>query len=112
MQLISLNIWGGHIHKPLLEFISRYRDVEVFCFQEVYFNALQKVSSDDKLVSLNIFTDLQAMLPDHQALSNQSASLRYLQCTWSLEWSRKNRYRRKACSIAADKNFLGLNSYP
>lgn len=68
MQLISLNIWGGHIHKPLLEFISCYRDVEIFCFQEVYFNALQKVSSDDRPVSLNIFTDLQAVLPDHQAI--------------------------------------------
>jgi endonuclease/exonuclease/phosphatase family metal-dependent hydrolase len=67
MQLISLNIWGGHIHQPLLEFISHYRDVDIFCFQEVYRHASRKISSDDRLVNLNIFTDLQTVLPDHQA---------------------------------------------
>jgi endonuclease/exonuclease/phosphatase family metal-dependent hydrolase len=68
MKLISLNIWGGHIRNPLLEFIKSHRHVDIFCFQEVYHNAEAKISTDDKIVSLNIFSELQALLPDHQAL--------------------------------------------
>lgn len=67
MQLISLNIWGGHVHPFLLEFISRHSEVDIFCFQEVYHRASQKTSSDDRSVNLNIFADLQAVLPQHQA---------------------------------------------
>lgn len=67
MQLISLNIWGGHVYQPLLEFTSRHSEVDIFCFQEAYHRAPQKISSDDRSVNLNIFADLQAALPQHQA---------------------------------------------
>jgi len=67
MKLISLNIWGGHIYKPLLEFIQSHRDVDIFCFQEVYHKAPHKVSADDKKVALNIFSELQELLPGHNA---------------------------------------------
>jgi endonuclease/exonuclease/phosphatase family metal-dependent hydrolase len=67
MKLISLNIWGGHVRGPLLEFIKAHRDIDIFCFQEVYHEASKKISTDDRAVSLNIFTELQALLPDHIA---------------------------------------------
>lgn len=67
MKLITLNIWGGHIHEPLLEFIKSHRDIDIFCFQEVYHNAHRKICDDDKKVSLNIFSELHALLPHHQA---------------------------------------------
>ncbi len=68
MKLITLNIWGGHVNGPLLEFIKEHADVDIFCFQEVYHNATGKVSTDDRLVHLNIFSDFQALLPNHQGL--------------------------------------------
>ena len=67
MRLITLNIWGGHIYSPLLEFIAAHRETDIFCFQEVYHNAESKMSDDDKKVSLNIFSELQALLPKHNA---------------------------------------------
>lgn len=67
MKLITLNIWGGHIRQPLLEFIFKHQDVDIFCFQEVYHKALDKFSTDDKEASLNIFSEISELLPDHQA---------------------------------------------
>lgn len=66
MKLISLNIWGGHVRKPLLDFIHACQDIDVFCFQEVYHNAPEKISSEDRVVSLQIFSELQSLLPDHE----------------------------------------------
>jgi endonuclease/exonuclease/phosphatase family metal-dependent hydrolase len=68
MQLITLNIWGGHLRDPLLDFIGSHRDIDIFCLQEVYHNASKKISNDDKKVHLNIFSDLKALLPEHHAL--------------------------------------------
>jgi endonuclease/exonuclease/phosphatase family metal-dependent hydrolase len=65
VRLITLNIWGGLIRSPLLEFIKSQQEVDIFCFQEVYHNAHNKVSDDDAKVSLNIFSELHALLPKH-----------------------------------------------
>lgn len=36
MKLISLNIWGGKVSEPLIDFIKKHAsDVDIFCFQEV-----------------------------------------------------------------------------
>lgn len=66
MKLMTLNIWGGHVRNPLLQFIEFHRETEIFCFQEVYHQAPAKISDDDKTVSLNIFSELQVLLPDHK----------------------------------------------
>jgi endonuclease/exonuclease/phosphatase family metal-dependent hydrolase len=67
MKLMTLNIWGGHIKKPLLEFVNSHRDIDIFCFQEVYSNASTKISTEDREVSLNIFLELQSILTEHNA---------------------------------------------
>jgi hypothetical protein len=37
MKLITLNVWGGKIHEPLVNFLSKHReDTDIFLFQEVY----------------------------------------------------------------------------
>jgi len=64
---MTLNIWGGHVKSPLLDFIQTHREVDIFCFQEVYHNALYKISTEDREVSLNIFAELHKILSDHQA---------------------------------------------
>lgn len=38
MKVITLNIWGGKIHLPLLEFLAQQAPTtDIFCFQEVFF---------------------------------------------------------------------------
>jgi endonuclease/exonuclease/phosphatase family metal-dependent hydrolase len=65
MQLITLNIWGGHVRDPLLTFIKANQHIDIFCFQEVYHNAPDKISEEDRPVSLNIFSELGKLLPGH-----------------------------------------------
>jgi endonuclease/exonuclease/phosphatase family metal-dependent hydrolase len=65
MRLITLNIWGGHVRDPLHQFISSYNNVDIFCFQEVYHNAKAMITLEDRKVSLNIFAELQNLLPNH-----------------------------------------------
>ena len=65
-KLITLNIWGGHVRGPLLAFIETHRETDIFCFQEVYHNAPAKISDEERFLSLNIFSELQALLPQHK----------------------------------------------
>ena len=67
MKLITLNIWGGHVHKPLMQFIAEHKDVDIFCFQEVYHNSHRKIADEDRKVNLNIFAEMHALLPKHDA---------------------------------------------
>ena len=68
MKLITLNLWGGHLRNPLLKFIHQQKDIDIFCLQEVYYNAHRTVTKEDRKLSLNIFSDLQKLLPDHYAI--------------------------------------------
>ena len=65
MKLITLNIWGGHVRDPLIQFILSNKDIDIFCLQEVYHHANEMVSTESRKVSLNIFSELQTLLPDH-----------------------------------------------
>lgn len=57
MKLISLNIWGGRAHEPLMEFIkTSVKDTDIFCFQEVFSSPAEVKISRDTYV--NILTDL------------------------------------------------------
>lgn len=68
MKLITLNLWGGHLRNPLLKFIHENKDVDIFCLQEVYHNAHRTIVHEARELSLNIFSDLQKLLPDHHAI--------------------------------------------
>ncbi|MBL4818049.1 MAG: endonuclease/exonuclease/phosphatase family protein [Deltaproteobacteria bacterium] len=66
MRLITLNIWGGHIREPLIEFIKSRKDTDIFCLQEVYHEAPESICTlDDFEVSLKIFSEMHEFLPDH-----------------------------------------------
>lgn len=67
MKLITLNIWGGYIKKPLIEFFKTYSQVDIFCLQEVYHEALKAISTDSREVCLNIFSEIKQVLPEHNA---------------------------------------------
>lgn len=63
MRLITLNTWGGRINKPLLDFIEKNKDIDIFCFQEMNNNASDETvesSEEDK----NLFSHIQDKLPE------------------------------------------------
>jgi len=65
MKLISLNIWGGAAHDTFITFIKEHSaDTDIFCFQEVYTSSENAVSRG---THLNIFEELQSLLPDFQS---------------------------------------------
>ena len=73
MTLISLNIWGGKIYKPLIGFIEKHSETtDIFCFQEV----LQSNSSvsESSGYKMDIFDDLAIVLKDFQGYFAKSLS--------------------------------------
>jgi endonuclease/exonuclease/phosphatase family metal-dependent hydrolase len=64
MKLISLNVWGGAINKPLLEFLHKNRDIDFFLFQEMHHNATSKTNWDNR-GNPNLFEDIKKVLPTH-----------------------------------------------
>ncbi|MBI2028017.1 MAG: endonuclease/exonuclease/phosphatase family protein [Candidatus Levybacteria bacterium] len=63
MKLISLNIWGGKIYKPLVEFIEKHSETtDIFCFQEV--SQSNSGIFESSGYRMNIFGDLSISLKD------------------------------------------------
>lgn len=74
MKLVSLNIWGGIVFEPLLEFIDRHSsDTDIFCFQEVLFSEETKTLPDTK-AHLNIFVELKKKLSDFSVFTRPTES--------------------------------------
>ena len=68
MRLISLNLRGGRIYKPLFEFLRDYsKNVDIFCFQEIYNNARDKMSDESRNPRLNLLVELQQILPEYKS---------------------------------------------
>ena len=67
LTLVSLNLWGGYVLDPLLKFILSHHKIDMFCFQELYHNAPHKISADDKQLTLDLLSQIQQRLPDHNA---------------------------------------------
>ncbi len=61
MKLISLNVWGGKIFKPLIEFIDKnQKDTDIFCFQELFFG--NKAENDVGGARANIAKEFENLL--------------------------------------------------
>lgn len=66
MRIISLNIWGGRIFEPLLDFIKAHRaDTDIFCFQEVFDTDTDKEWHERTRV--DIYKQLKTVLDDFQS---------------------------------------------
>lgn len=64
MRIISLNIWGGRVYKPLMSFVMHYSsEVDVFCFQEV-FNSDEEFIEPSTGAQHHILQHLKRALPD------------------------------------------------
>ncbi len=64
MKLISLNVWGGAVNEPLLEFLGNHHEVDFFLFQEMHHNATEKTNWDNR-GNPNLFEDIKKVLPSH-----------------------------------------------
>ncbi len=63
MKIISLNTWGGKLFVPLINFIKDYsKEVDLFCFQEIYHAASNKKLSHG--MRSNLFRKITQVLPD------------------------------------------------
>src|ERR1035437_6905890 len=72
MKIITLNVWGGKIHQPLLSFIKNNSSTDIFCFQEV-FNYVEDVHdpiiedlTNTKGINPHLYQDISALSPNHQ----------------------------------------------
>lgn len=65
MKLITLNTWGARIKKPFKDFIRNNKDVDIFCFQEIYDKAEAILSANYPDTSFDIFSELKEFLPEH-----------------------------------------------
>lgn len=64
MKLITLNTWGGRINKPLLDFIERNKNIDIFCFQEINNNASDDMLDSPKEEDKNLFFSIKNLLPE------------------------------------------------
>ncbi len=71
MKLVSLNTWGGRANKKdVLDFFKRYRNVDIFCLQEVWnggqhLKNLVTAGVEVKNVMHEFVTDVGEVLYDH-----------------------------------------------
>lgn len=66
MKLITLNIWGGKVFEPLMNFFKmRAEDTDIFCLQEVFNNPPQiKSKVQTKVAKEDIYKDIAEVLKD------------------------------------------------
>ncbi len=74
MKLITLNLWGGIVYEPQMEFIKKHSvDTDIFCFQEMVFGENPKFTPDLKARE-NLFNEIKQRLPDFTAFQYISPS--------------------------------------
>lgn len=68
MKLICLNIWGGQVYEPLMEFIrEQSATTDIFCFQEVFRSTRKDIDASNGS-RIRILDELAAALPDFSCL--------------------------------------------
>jgi exonuclease III len=74
MKLITLNLWGGIVYEPLIEFIKKHSsDTDIFCFQEMLFGDKPEFTTLDK-GRVNLFSEISSVLIDFNPYKNISNS--------------------------------------
>lgn len=63
MKLITLNIWGGKVFDPLMDFFKKHaRNTDIFCLQEVFNNPPNIKSKVQHDAKQDIYKDLEKIL--------------------------------------------------
>lgn len=67
MKLITLNTWGGHVHKELLEFFKEGQEIDIFCLQEIYNGAkTEKMDPEFMQDAFDLYSDIEKTLLNHK----------------------------------------------
>lgn len=66
MKLITLNTWGGRVSALFRDFIRQHKDIDIFCFQEIYERAKDIMDGHYPIDNFDLFSELQELLPEHQ----------------------------------------------
>ncbi len=64
MKIVSLNIWDARVFEPLMKFFEDYRDVDIFCLQEV-FNGTEAGTLRGKGLRINGYNEIASRLTNH-----------------------------------------------
>jgi exonuclease III len=68
MNLLTLNLWGGQVYEPLLEFLQKQAgDIDIFCFQEILFGDVSAFTLKHE-ARINLFNEVQECLPGYKGL--------------------------------------------
>jgi len=66
MKLISLNIWGGRVYKPLIEYVKQLNgEIDIFCFQEFFSSPISKFNNNG--TKTDIYSEISNILKDYYA---------------------------------------------
>jgi endonuclease/exonuclease/phosphatase family metal-dependent hydrolase len=66
MELISFNTWGGRLgEQPIKNFCEKYRQTDVFCFQEIWETDDLSLIDDPK-IDTKLLSKISTYLPEHQ----------------------------------------------
>ena len=67
MKLITLNIWGGQVYEPFIEFLKKYsQEIDIFCFQEDFDNPPGGKSTLQPEKKQDIDQDIKRILVDFE----------------------------------------------
>lgn len=67
MKLITLNTWGGRVHKDLIQFFENNQDIDIFCLQEVYDGAnIEDIRPEFRQGAFDLFLDISKTLFNHK----------------------------------------------
>jgi endonuclease/exonuclease/phosphatase family metal-dependent hydrolase len=74
MKIITLNTWGGRVEDEFANFLKKYSDTDVFCFQEVYKDPTPEMLQTHyaHIANLNSFYTIEKLLPDHELIFHPS----------------------------------------
>lgn len=65
MRLISLNVWGGTVYEPLMDFIkTESESADIFCLQEVFKKATPHTPVVAEKARLCLYEELERQLPN------------------------------------------------
>ena len=69
MKLITLNVWGGKLYEPLINFVKdNSPDTDIFCFQDMLFGSKPEFSPVQK-GRINLFEEIQKVLKNFNSFT-------------------------------------------
>ena len=115
MRLLTLNLWGGQVYEPLLEFLQKQAsDIDIFCFQEILFGDVSAFTLKHE-ARINLFNEIQGCLPGYKGLRFPAPKeARYFQSEPLLDSIEAGQaiFAREGLTVANQGNFRTYTDFP